>query len=136
MFRMFVVVLMSGVLVVSCRAKQVDDALSPPETPLFLKEGVGYGVINASFVNVLREPHASAASAGLIRRGSVVVVVERRTVLTGIESNGPARLWAFVETRAEDEGEETRPVAGWLPGDSLDFYASLPQAETASVLMK
>ncbi|MDR1469200.1 MAG: hypothetical protein LBT00_07895 [Spirochaetaceae bacterium] len=136
MFRVCVAALMLGVLAVSCREKPVGDALLPLETPLFLKEGVGYGVVNASFVNVLGEPHAAAASTGLIRKGSVVVVIERRAIPVAGDPNGAARLWVFVETLpAKDDFAGTRRVAGWLPGDSVDFYASLPKAETASALM-
>jgi hypothetical protein len=138
MCRVVAVMLMLGVLAVSCRKKSADNAaLLPPETPLFLKEGVGYGVVKPSFVNVLGEPHAAAASTGLIRKGSVVVVVERRAVPVAEDPNGAARLWAFVELRAaKDDSAGTRPVAGWLPGDSLDFYENLPKADTASALMK
>jgi hypothetical protein len=138
MCRVFAVMLMLGVFAVSCREKSADDvALLPPETPLFLKEGVGYGVVKPSFVNVLGEPHADAASTGLIRKGSVVVVVERRAVPVAGDPTGAVRLWVFVELRAvKDDFAGTRQVAGWMPGDSLDFYASLPKADTASALMK
>jgi hypothetical protein len=46
------------------------------------------------------------------------------------------RLWVFVEARGQ-EGELPggKPVTGWLPGESLDFYENLPRAETASALM-
>ncbi|MDR0638325.1 MAG: hypothetical protein LBG27_05390 [Spirochaetaceae bacterium] len=136
MFRVFAVALMLGLLAVSCRKKSADEALSPPETPLFLKEGVGYGVVNASFANVRGEPHAAAVSTGLIRKGSVVVVIERRAVPVAEDPNGAMQFWAFVETQvARDEVAGTRLVAGWLLEDSMDFYASLPKAETASTLM-
>lgn len=108
----------------------------PPETPLFLKEGVGYGVVNASFANVLRDPRDNAASMGLIRKGSVVVVVERRAIPVEGDPNGEARLWVFVEMQtAQGDFAETRQVTGWLPGESMDFYTSLSQAETASAMM-
>ena len=136
MFRVFVAALTLGVLAVSCREKPSDNALLPPETPLFVKEGVGYGVVNVSFANVLEDSRAAAVSTGLIRKGSVVVVIERRAVPVAGDPSGTTRLWAFVETQAaKDAFAGTRLVAGWLPGDSLDFYASLPKAETASALM-
>jgi hypothetical protein len=135
MSRLFVAALILGVLAVSCRAKPVDEALLPPETPLFLKEGVGYGVVNVSFANVFGGPQDDAASMGLIRRGSIVVVVERRTIPVTGDPNGAARLWAFVEQTARDDFAEMRQVAGWLPGESMDFYTSLSQAETASAMM-
>lgn len=128
--------LMLGLPTVSCREKPSDNALLPPETPLFVKEGVGYGVVNVSFANVLEESHAAAVSTGLVRKGSVVAVIERRAVLVAGDPSGTTRLWAFVKTQPTKDGfAETRPVAGWLPADSLDFYASLSKAETASALM-
>jgi hypothetical protein len=137
MFKLFVVALVLGVFAVSCRAKTSEEALLlPPETPLFVKEGVCYGVVNASFANVLGEPYAAAASTGLIRKGSVVVVAERRAIPVAEDPNGMVRLWAFVEMQtAKSDFAETKSVAGWLPGDSLDFYASRHKAETAAALM-
>jgi hypothetical protein len=131
MFRILVAVL---VLVASCRGKLPDDAVLPPETPLFVKEGVGYGVISVSFAHVLGKlPPASSESTGLIRRGSVVTVIERRAILAEGDST---RLWALVEARSkEGEAAGGKPVLGWLPGESLDFYENLPRAETASALM-
>jgi hypothetical protein len=137
MFRVFIAALTLGALAASCREKPADETLSPPETPLFLKEGIGYGVVTVSFANVLEEPRPAAVSTGLIRRGSVVVAVECRALPLEENSNGAARLWVFVETRPEeDNSAETRPVAGWLPEDHVDFYASLPKAETASKRMR
>jgi hypothetical protein len=130
MFRILVAVL---ILVASCRGKLPDDAVLPPETPLFVREGVGYGVINVSFAHVLGKlPPVSSESTGLIRRGSVVTVIERRAIPAEGDST---RLWALVEARSKESEAGGKPVLGWLPGESLDFYENLPRAETASALM-
>jgi hypothetical protein len=130
MFRILVALL---VLVASCRGKLPDDAVLPPETPLFVREGVGYGVISVSFAHVLEKlPPVSSESTGLIRRGSVVTVIERRAIPAEGDST---RLWALVEARSKEGETGGKPVLGWLPGESLDFYENLPRAETASALM-
>jgi hypothetical protein len=121
-------------LFASCRAKVPDDALLPPETPLFTQEGVGYGVVNVSFAHVLEAlPPAPSGSAGLIRKGSVVVVVERRSLPAA--GGAAMQLWAFVEAQGKEGEPGGKPVSGWLPGANLDFYENLPRAETASALM-
>jgi hypothetical protein len=134
-FRLLATVLAAIFFLVSCRAKPSDDALLPPETPLFVKEGVGYGVVNVSFAHVLERPSSAlSGSAGLIRKGSVVTVIERRSVPAAGDS--AARLWVFVEARSkESEAPGGKRVSGWLPGESLDFYENLPRAETAAALM-
>jgi hypothetical protein len=134
MLRILAVVL-TTFLVVSCRAKVPGDALLPPETPLFVKEGVGYGVVSVSFAHVLeRLPPVVSGSTGLIRKGSVVTVVERRAVAA--EGESTAQLWVFVEAWSKDgESPGGKTVSGWLPGESLDFYDNLPKAQTASALM-
>jgi hypothetical protein len=134
-FRLLATVLVAVFFLASCRAKPSDDALLPPETPLFVKEGIGYGVVNVSFAHVLeRPPPASSEAAGLIRKGSIVTVVERRSVPAAGDS--AARLWVFIEARSKErEPSGGKPVSGWLPGESLDFYENLPRAETAAALM-
>jgi hypothetical protein len=138
MFRILAVVVSGVLLVVSCRPRPTENAISPPETPLFVKEGVGYGVINVSFVHVIKEPvlasAGSSTSVGLLRKGSIVGVVERRSIPE--VNSGTAQVWVFVEARgAEDAASGTRSVFGWLSAGSLDFYENLPKAETASALM-
>jgi hypothetical protein len=131
MFRVFSIVLVA-VFVVSCKPKSSDDTILPPETPLFVKEGVGYGVVKVSFAHVLENlPPGPSASTGLIRKGSVVTVVERRSVQA---ESAEVRLWVFVEARGGESGGG-KAVSGWLPGESLDFYGNLPRAERASALM-
>jgi hypothetical protein len=134
MHQIFAVALILIFCAASCKPKLSLDALLPPETPLFVKEGVGYGVVNASFAHVLEKPNSVSSSSGLIRKGSIVTVIERRAVPSAGEPS--IRLWAFVEARGkEGDPSGSKPVAGWLPGESLDFYENLPKAETASALM-
>jgi len=57
-------------------------------------------------------------SLGYLRRGSLVRVIERRTI-TGA---GKPRSWVLTEG----------PPQGWLREDVMDIYASESQAKTAS----
>jgi hypothetical protein len=134
MYRIFAVTLTMVFFAASCKPKLSFETLQPPETPLFVKEGVGYGVVNVSFAHVLEKPNPVSASTGLIRKGSIVTVIERRAVPS---AEDPAiRLWAFVEARGkEGDPSGSKPVAGWLSGESLDLYENLAKAETASALM-
>jgi hypothetical protein len=126
MFRILVAVL---VLAASCKDKANDYTIEPPETPLFVKDGVGYGVVTVSFAHILAEPPpAPPEPAGLIRKGGVVLVIARRNIW--VEA-GVGRLWALVEIQNKELGS----VLGWLPGESFEFYESLPKAETASARM-
>jgi hypothetical protein len=119
MLRIFAAVVAAGFLAVSCRVKMPEDALLPPETPLFVREGVGYGVVNVSFAHVLeRLPPVVSGSAGLIRKGSVVTVVERRAVAAAGDSG--TRLWVFVEARSrEGEAPGAKPVSAMVLAYSL-----------------
>jgi hypothetical protein len=140
MFRIFAGVLALLFLVVSCRAKVPESPLLPPETPLFVYGGVGYGVVNVSFALVLGElPPAPSESSGIIRKGGVVRVIERRSVPAAEETAPAVRIWALVEARGSGTMPGGAPrgglVRGWLPDESIDFYENLPKAETASLLM-
>jgi hypothetical protein len=125
----------SGIAITACKPKPALDAILPPETPLFVKDGIGYGVVNVSFAHVLKEA-GGAAAAGLLRKGSVIEIVERRRLREAEAVSGETQLWLYVVTReTEDAAAGIKPVAGWLPGASVDFYESLPKAVTAAALM-
>jgi hypothetical protein len=165
MVRIFVGVLALGLLLVSCREKEPERPLVLPETPLFDAEGVGYGVVNVSFALVLKAlPPAAPESAGIIRKGGVVRVVERRaapasgtvppapaartgpTSVPSAQAAGAAAprvaapgtvpvIWALVEARGAGVPPGGTPVRGWVPDESVDFYDNPARAETAALLM-
>jgi hypothetical protein len=93
-------------------------AVVPPATPPLSRPVLGYGVISVTYTRVTAEPSQAALSLGYFRRGSVVEVVERRSI-----SHGEfAESWVFVEGA----------YLGWLREDAIQIYDNEARAKTAA----
>jgi hypothetical protein len=101
----------------SCTGKDKDTPLRPPPTPPLTRPVIGYGVVSASYTQVLREP-APGESLGYLRRGSLVRVLERRRVSHG----GSRESWILVEGN----------YRGWLKEEMIRMYDNEARARTAA----
>jgi hypothetical protein len=110
--------LMYGLFLCACYGKKEESPVIPPVTSPLSGEYIGFAVINVSFTHVMAQPEEGSESLGYLRRGSLVRVIERRT----ITSTGGPRTWVLTEG----------PPRGWLREDVMDIYGSESQAKTAS----
>jgi hypothetical protein len=88
----------------------------PPTFPLS-RQVVAYGVVNVSFTKLTDKPAPESASASYLRKGSIVQILERRSVTVGVKSEN----WVLVDE-----------PAGWIRETEIDLYESESQAQTAS----
>lgn len=102
----------------SCDRKNEDIIIIPPATPPLSRQVIGYGVINVSYTHVVDNPEPSAPSLGYLRRGSIVKVIERRSVT----NQGNVESWILVEGN----------FRGWLTATVVDIYDNESQARTAA----
>jgi hypothetical protein len=119
--RLLPVLLIGLIAPCSCGGKRNETPVVPPATPALSREVIGYGVINVSYTHVTAEPEDGGASPGYLRRGSLVRVVERRTVKTGKTPES----WVLVDGA----------YRGWLREAMVDIYDNEPQARTAAESM-
>ncbi|MDR1419182.1 MAG: hypothetical protein LBI86_02290 [Treponema sp.] len=109
----------------ACDSRTGQVSLEPPPAQSLSSGLVGYGVINASYTLLVARPETAGVSLGYLRRGSMVRIVERRSV-----NNGPApESWVLVG------GLDENPAEGWVREDVVDIYDNEYKAETASELM-
>jgi hypothetical protein len=90
----------------------------PPPTPTLARPVLGYGVISVSYTHVTAEPSQAGLSLGFFRRGSIVEVIERRSINHGEF----AESWVFVEGT----------YRGWLREDVIRIYDNEARAKTAA----
>lgn len=102
----------------SCLRRSAADAIQLAPTPPLSRTIIGYGVIDASYTHVLDRRDESGEPLGLLRKGSIVEILERRPVV----KDGKAESWVFT----------MGTYAGWLREDKLKVYDSRAQAETAA----
>ena len=102
----------------ACNLKKDGELLSPPITFPLSQSYIGYGVINVSYTRLNADIEDNSASAGYLRQGSVVRIIERRMV----KSEGKTEAWVLVEGT----------VTGWLKESLIDIYGNESQAVTAS----
>ncbi|MDR2535507.1 MAG: hypothetical protein LBD29_05675 [Treponema sp.] len=105
----------------SCTRKTEEVIIVPPPTYPLSQSAIGYGVINESFTLVMKEPAQSEISLGHLRKGSIVRVLERRS----ISNQGKSELWVLVEGT----------YRGWLKEEFVDIYDLEAQAGTAALVM-
>ena len=94
----------------------------PPETSPLSRPHIGFGVINVSYTRINNEPGEDGVSLDYLRRGSVVLIRERRQ----ITENGKTESWLLVE---ED-------YKGWLTESLVNVYENESKARTASEAME
>jgi hypothetical protein len=109
-------------LLYSCtRVAFNDSPVMPPPTHPLSRSVIGYGVISASYTQVVDKPDAEGLSLGYLRKGSIVRIIERRFVndRENIES------WVLVEGN----------YLGWLREGMVDIYDNAAKAGTAAEFM-
>ncbi|MDR2516550.1 MAG: hypothetical protein LBC88_04115 [Spirochaetaceae bacterium] len=109
-------------LLSSCRRQTVPLPVIPPPTPPLSRPVIGYGVIRSTYTRVSAEPGEPGLSLGYLRQGSIVEVLERRSVAR----NERAESWVFVLPSAEAGG------LGWIEETVISIYTNRSQAETAA----
>jgi hypothetical protein len=106
-------------LLSSCGKAPTENAIVLPETPPLSRAFIGYGVINANYTHILAKIGDESSALGFLRKGSIVEVLERRSVAEG----NAVEYWVFAA--AEN-------YSGWLRESELRVYASSAQALTAA----
>jgi uncharacterized lipoprotein YajG len=105
-------------LLSACARKPDETPVVPPETyPLSLGP-IGYGVISVSYTHVEEEPREGSAAQGYLRQGSLVKVIERRSV----NDRGKVESWVLVEGQSK----------GWIKEVQVTIYGNEEQARTAA----
>jgi hypothetical protein len=102
----------------SCDRGSENVALIPPPTPPLSRYFLGYGVVNVSYIQVLKEPVPGSESLGYLRRSSLVRIMERRRV----NNRGTFESWVLVEGN----------YRGWLREEMVWIYDNEAQAKTAA----
>jgi hypothetical protein len=111
-------VVLALVLPGACSRDKDGVVLNPPVTPPLSRPVIGYGVINKSYTHLAESPDRAGVARGYLRRGSMIRVIERRSVVSGDQ----AESWVLVEGDSR----------GWLPEGEVDIYDNEGQARTAS----
>jgi len=114
--------------VFGCSRSQDEVPVVPPATHPLAREYLGYGVVNITFAHLLNEPSASGISLGYLRRGALVRIIERKTLV----SRGISESWVLAEGNYQKQGGALR---GWLPETALEVFDNESRAETASNAM-
>ena len=108
--------------IISCNgSKKEENPVVPPATSPLSRNYIGYGVINVSYTYLRENPHVESVSPGYLRRGSVILILERQAIRKGNQ----IERWVLVE------GNEK----GWLKEELVDIYDNELQARTAAESM-
>ena len=117
-------VLIFSLAVFSCGGNREEIPVPPPTNPM-IREFIGYGVVNVSFVHVLNEPLQENASLGYLRKRSLVKIIERKS----LANRGNVESWVKID--AEYSGSPDGTIQGWLRENTLNIYDNQFQAHTA-----
>ncbi|MDR2509041.1 MAG: hypothetical protein LBC77_00185 [Spirochaetaceae bacterium] len=106
----------------SCSRKSLaDDIILQPSPPLS-RSVIGYGVITTSYTHIYDRRGYESETLGILRKGTIVEILERRPVL----KDDISESWVFA----------TGSYVGWLRESAINVYPSRSQAETASGSLK
>jgi hypothetical protein len=132
----FLVLFLLGLCAVSCQGNKEEIAVIPPPTPPLSRAVIGFGVINVSYTYITAEPADGGVSPGYLRRGSLVRVIERRTVKNNanVNANG-AGAAAGAVSGAESWVLVDGAYRGWLREALVDIYDNENRALTAAESM-
>ncbi|MDR2537426.1 MAG: hypothetical protein LBC46_03875 [Treponema sp.] len=106
-------------LLCSCTRSNEEAPVIPPLTNPLSSPVVGYGIVRVSYTNVVDEPNPNALSLGYLRQGSIVQVIERRSIAN---TQGLTESWVLVDGNYQ----------GWLQEAVIDIYDNEAQAKTAA----
>jgi hypothetical protein len=113
----------------SCSRNRNDSEIVLPVTPPLTRQAIGYGVINSSYIHILESRGEGNVSLGILRKGTIVKIIERRPLVI---KGGTREMW-LLASAPESQGENfAENVSGWMPEHDLRIYESLSQAETAA----
>jgi hypothetical protein len=121
----FIIPVAALLLSPGCRRVDTELPIIPPVTRPLAGRYIGFGVVKVSFAHLLSEPGRDGVSQGYLRRGTVVRIIERRSVL----NRGSPESWILAEGNYQGEGSAAR---GWIEEAGVEIYGSEPQANTAS----
>ena len=110
------------------RGAEETPVIPRPTNPL-IREFIGYGVVNVSFIHVVNEPRQDGTSLGYLRRGSLVKITERRI----LRNRGNSEIWVLVD--AQYPGAPEGKISGWLEENSIVVFDTEVQALTAAEAM-
>ncbi|MDR1373712.1 MAG: hypothetical protein LBJ24_01935 [Treponema sp.] len=104
-----------------CSCGGSGNSIAPPLTSPLSRSLIGYGVVTISYSNVVDEPNlAGGVSLGILRKGTVVPVLERRQ----INVRGKLESWVLVGGYYQ----------GWLREEVLEIFENEAQAQTAAAV--
>jgi hypothetical protein len=130
LIRRQVLVLVACLFAASCNRSSDEIPLEPPPTHPLVRDFIGFGVVNTSFTHISDKPGAEGVSQGYLRKGSLVKVIERRSV----SNQGNVEFWVFIDGAYREESAASG-FSGWLREGALDIYDSEAKAMTASEAM-
>ncbi|MDR2478608.1 MAG: hypothetical protein LBD48_04765 [Treponema sp.] len=104
-----------------CNVKKEETPVIPPATSPLSRPIVGFGVVNVSYTHVTLDPSEGSASPGYLRKGSLVLILERRMVKNG----KTIEAWVLADGN----------YRGWLKESAVDIYDNELRAKTASESM-
>ncbi|AEJ19582.1 hypothetical protein [Gracilinema caldarium] len=102
----------------SCFLANPEQQLHPPVTFLLSRSVIGYVVITNSYTQLLDHYGRKGVSLGVLRKGTILPVLERRILQDG---ESTTERWILVS------GEEK----GWIRESSGKMYQTQAQAQTA-----
>ncbi len=106
-----------SLLVSSCwRSGYVPTVDPPPNPPL--TRPIGYAVVTLSYTRLFDSPGGSGVALSYLRRGSVLPIVERRSIV----SEYSTERWILIENTER----------GWLPELAVSVYNTEAAAKTAA----
>mgnify|MGYP001385155014 CR=1 FL=1 len=102
----------------SCFLSNPEQQLHPPATFPLSRSVLGYVMITDSYTQLLDRYGREGVSLGVLRKGTILPVLERRILQVG---EAPAERWILVA--AEEKG--------WIRESSGNMYQTQAQAQTA-----
>jgi hypothetical protein len=116
-----VIICLNTAILAACTRNTNERPIILPQSPPLSRLEIGYGVVNSSYTNVMDKPDKGGASPGYLRRGSVVRVLERISVM----NRETVQTWLLVSGAFE----------GWIVEDAVNIYDNEAQARTAAERM-
>ena len=113
--------LVLGLILGACGEHKEEAPVIPPATSPLSRTVIGFGVINVSYTHITADPVEGGFSSGYLRRGSLVRVMERRTV----KKKDFIESWVLVQGNYQ----------GWLRETAVDIYDNEGRARTAAESM-
>ncbi|MDR0496024.1 MAG: hypothetical protein LBH42_00250, partial [Treponema sp.] len=119
--QLFSLLFFSFCIVMGCRRYSEELPVTPPSTHPLTREYIGFGVVNATFTNVLSDPGPTGVSQGYLRKGTVVRIIERRQII----NQGNAELWILAEANYQSSyGTQSFSASagsrGWLQAETME----------------